>query len=71
MADLEADEYLVGYRRIPSWQRSPATEIDEQVAAGATCTACGHAGLVYRGYRREGSYLAFCICPSCDHCEEF
>lgn len=45
--------------------------IDRQVAAECTCTACGHVGLSYRGWRRQDSYRAFAICPSCGHTEEF
>jgi hypothetical protein len=60
---------MIGYT--PGAPSQDAADIDGSVCAESTCTECGHVGLLYRPFRKPGSYRAFAICPECDHAEEF
>lgn len=48
-----------------------STFIDRNVAYEATCEKCGHHGLAYEGWRKDGIYRALAICPECGHVHEF
>ena len=46
-------------------------QIDIQVCAESNCEECGHKGLKYAGFKKDGSYRAFAVCPECDEASEF
>ena len=47
-----------------------AMQIDADVCANQPCD-CGHVGMRYIPMVRNGSYLAFAVCPKCGRQEEF
>ena len=51
----------------PSWE---VEEIDAEVASRMKCELCG-GDCYYEPYHRAGSYLAFAVCLSCGHENEF
>jgi len=72
LAEIKATGYLDGYVDGPPPRMHPENlAIDQRVCREADCDNCGHHGLRYRAYHRQGSYLAFAICPACFHCAEF
>ena len=59
-------------------QRPPARQAsiaDEGMAGRSRCGGCGHVGMDYRPYLREGdaggSYRALAVCPACGEAVEF
>lgn len=46
-------------------------QIDIDVCHASTCEECGRKGLKYAGFKKDGSYRAFAICPQCDEAFEF
>ena len=72
LADIIATGYLDQYHAgPPPTINAECRSIDEQACREATCEHCGTVGLRYRAYHRPGSYLAFAVCPTCFHAEEF
>lgn len=63
--ELEAQMTYEGYRL------GGLNQIDIEVCAESSCTNCGHEGLKYAGFEKDGSYRAFSVCPKCDEAEEF
>ena len=70
LASGELDGYRAGVPPLaPGWADASAT--DARICARSRCAACGHRGLDYRPFTREGSYRAFMACPSCGAAQEF
>ena len=63
LASGELDGYRAGVPPVaPGW--ADASETDARICARSRCAACGHRGLDYRPFSREGSYRPFMACPS-------
>lgn len=63
--DIEAQMNEEGY------EFGALNTIDIQVCTDTSCSECGHKGLKYAGFKKDGSYRAFAICPKCDEAIEF
>ena len=62
-------------RGTPDWGICPgaAARIDADACKSSRCSKCGHKGLDYDPFvdREDKKYVAFAVCPSCGHREEF
>jgi transcription elongation factor Elf1 len=68
---MKAKDYVrdYGYKwGVPS---SEAATLDRQVCSESKCEECGHEGLSYQPIHKEGSYIAFAVCPQCGAAHEF
>ncbi len=46
-------------------------QIDAEVASESTCECCGHKGLNFRGFQKNGTKVAVAICRNHDCRNEF
>jgi hypothetical protein len=70
LEDFQPNGYRAGP---PPWANRFGEHIDREVAAAATCDACGEVGQDWWPVHNveERSYRAFTRCPACGHLEEF